>query len=302
MTSWPAPSSSVSGAPMRPTRRFSPSRSGATVLLVPGEPTNLKITTAADLAFARGLLLDRGKRDVFRIGVGYDSHRTIEGRKLMLGGEHIPSTVGLKGHSDGDALCHAITDAILGAAAQGDIGRHFPDTDPQYRDADSLDLLRRAVAIVRDRRFCRSRTWTRWSSPNGRSWRRTSIASAPRWLASSACRRRRERKGQDERRHGRDRARRRHGGPRRRVAAKGLTACVPPSIRPPLRPCASLCAEPHRSSARRQRPDGALQLAARARAGRHVHPAHRGYGSRAIDRRIRARDSRRPALARSDLG
>jgi 2-C-methyl-D-erythritol 2,4-cyclodiphosphate synthase len=85
---------------------------------------------------------------VFRIGVGYDSHRTIEGRKLMLGGEHIPSSVGLKGHSDGDALCHAITDAILGAAAQGDIGRHFPDSDPQYRDADSLDLLRRALAVV----------------------------------------------------------------------------------------------------------------------------------------------------------
>jgi 2-C-methyl-D-erythritol 2,4-cyclodiphosphate synthase len=93
------------------------------------------------------------KRDVFRIGVGYDSHRTIEGRRLMLGGEHIPSSIGLKGHSDGDALCHAITDAILGAAAQGDIGQHFPDTDPQYRDADSLELLRRAVAVVRHAGF-----------------------------------------------------------------------------------------------------------------------------------------------------
>ena len=90
---------------------------------------------------------------MFRIGVGYDSHRTVEGRKLMLGGEHIPSSVGLKGHSDGDALCHAIIDAILGAAAQGDIGRHFPDTDPQYRDADSLDLLRRALAVVRAASF-----------------------------------------------------------------------------------------------------------------------------------------------------
>ncbi len=90
---------------------------------------------------------------MFRIGVGYDSHRTIEGRTLMLGGEHIPSTVGLKGHSDGDALCHAIADAILGAAAQGDIGSHFPDTDPQYRDADSLELLRRAFAIVHDAGF-----------------------------------------------------------------------------------------------------------------------------------------------------
>ena len=86
---------------------------------------------------------------MYRIGVGYDSHRTIDGRALILGGEYIPFSAGLKGHSDGDALCHAITDAILGAAAQGDIGRHFPDSDPQYRDADSLDLLRRAVAVVR---------------------------------------------------------------------------------------------------------------------------------------------------------
>ena len=90
---------------------------------------------------------------MFRIGVGYDSHRTVEGRKLLLGGEHIPSTVGLKGHSDGDALCHAITDAILGAAGRGDIGQLFPDTDPQYRNADSLELLRRAVAVVRDAGF-----------------------------------------------------------------------------------------------------------------------------------------------------
>lgn len=87
---------------------------------------------------------------MFRVGVGYDSHRLIEGRPLVLGGTRIPHTAGLKGHSDGDALCHALTDAILGAAATGDIGRHFPDTDPQYAGADSLVLLRRAVAIVRD--------------------------------------------------------------------------------------------------------------------------------------------------------
>ena len=87
---------------------------------------------------------------MYRIGVGYDSHRTIDGRTLILGGEYIPFSAGLKGHSDGDALCHAITDAILGAAAQGDIGRHFPDTDQQYEGANSLELLKRAVAIVRD--------------------------------------------------------------------------------------------------------------------------------------------------------
>ena len=87
---------------------------------------------------------------MLRIGIGFDSHRLIEGRPLILGGELIPHSAGLKGHSDGDALCHAITDAILGAAALGDIGRHFPDTDPQYRGANSLDLLARAVGIVRE--------------------------------------------------------------------------------------------------------------------------------------------------------
>lgn len=85
-----------------------------------------------------------------RIGIGYDSHRMIEGRPLILGGEIVPHGAGLKGHSDGDALCHAITDAILGAAALGDIGRHFPDTDPQFRNANSLGLLARAVGIVHE--------------------------------------------------------------------------------------------------------------------------------------------------------
>jgi 2-C-methyl-D-erythritol 2,4-cyclodiphosphate synthase len=84
------------------------------------------------------------------VGLGYDSHRLVEGRPLILGGEIVPHSAGLKGHSDGDALCHAITDAILGAAALGDIGRHFPDTDPQYRNANSLGLLARAVGIVHE--------------------------------------------------------------------------------------------------------------------------------------------------------
>ena len=85
-----------------------------------------------------------------RIGIGYDSHRMVEGRPLILGGEIVPHSAGLKGHSDGDALCHAITDAVLGAAALGDIGRHFPDTDPQFRNANSLGLLARAVGIVHE--------------------------------------------------------------------------------------------------------------------------------------------------------
>ena len=87
---------------------------------------------------------------MFRIGIGYDSHRLVEGRQLILGGEVVPHSAGLKGHSDGDALCHAITDAILGAAALGDIGRHFPDTDPQYQGANSLGLLVRAVGIIHE--------------------------------------------------------------------------------------------------------------------------------------------------------
>ena len=86
---------------------------------------------------------------MLRIGVGYDSHRLVEGRQLILGGEIVPHSAGLKGHSDGDALCHAITDAILGAAALGDIGRHFPDTDAAWQGASSVDLLRRAAEMVR---------------------------------------------------------------------------------------------------------------------------------------------------------
>lgn len=83
-----------------------------------------------------------------RVGIGYDLHRLESGRKLILGGIEIPHDKGLAGHSDADALCHAITDALLGALALGDIGSHFPDTDPQYKDADSIALLRAAMALV----------------------------------------------------------------------------------------------------------------------------------------------------------
>lgn len=85
----------------------------------------------------------------FRIGQGYDVHRLVEGRPLVLGGVTIPHDRGLYGHSDADALLHAITDALLGAAALGDIGRHFPDTDERFRGADSRVLLREAYARVR---------------------------------------------------------------------------------------------------------------------------------------------------------
>ncbi len=86
-----------------------------------------------------------------RVGQGYDVHRLVEGRKLILGGVEIPHATGLLGHSDADALLHAITDALLGAAALGDIGRHFPDSDPRYQGADSRVLLRAAVALLRER-------------------------------------------------------------------------------------------------------------------------------------------------------
>ncbi len=86
---------------------------------------------------------------MIRIGQGYDLHRLAEGRPLILGGVTIPHEKGLMGHSDADVLAHAITDALLGAAALGNIGQHFPDTDPQFKDADSLVLLREAVEMVR---------------------------------------------------------------------------------------------------------------------------------------------------------
>ena len=85
----------------------------------------------------------------FRVGEGWDTHALVTGRPLVLGGVTIPHTHGLLGHSDADALCHAITDALLGAAALGDIGRHFPDTDMQFAGADSLVLLAEAMRRVR---------------------------------------------------------------------------------------------------------------------------------------------------------
>ena len=84
-----------------------------------------------------------------RIGQGYDVHRLVEGRKLMLGGVDIPYEKGLLGHSDADVLLHAISDALLGAAALGDIGAHFPDSDPAYRGADSAELLRAVGNLIR---------------------------------------------------------------------------------------------------------------------------------------------------------
>ena len=89
------------------------------------------------------------KAPLWRIGEGWDTHALVAGRRLVLGGVEIPHTHGLMGHSDADALCHAITDALFGAAAMGDIGFHFPDTDAQYKGADSTALLAEAARRVR---------------------------------------------------------------------------------------------------------------------------------------------------------
>ena len=86
-----------------------------------------------------------------RVGIGYDSHRFVAGRPLVLGGVTIPHAMGLAGHSDADAVAHALTDAILGAAGAGNIGQLFPDDDPQWKDADSMELLRTAHELVRGR-------------------------------------------------------------------------------------------------------------------------------------------------------
>ena len=90
---------------------------------------------------------------MFRIGIGHDTHRLVEGRPLVLGGVRIAAERGAEGHSDADALAHALTDAILGALAAGDIGSHFPDSDPQWHDADSLLLLGHAVRLANERGF-----------------------------------------------------------------------------------------------------------------------------------------------------
>jgi 2-C-methyl-D-erythritol 4-phosphate cytidylyltransferase/2-C-methyl-D-erythritol 2,4-cyclodiphosphate synthase len=161
-------------------------RAGHPVRIVEGEASNMKITTAEDVPLAEAIaqvsdrsadqppprlrrsavasakaeslaLQDEKEREPFRraapartgrAGTGYDLHRLVEGRPLVLGGVTIPSDRGALGHSDADVVCHAVTDAILGAASLGDIGRHFPESDPRWKGASSLDLLRRAVALA----------------------------------------------------------------------------------------------------------------------------------------------------------
>jgi 2-C-methyl-D-erythritol 4-phosphate cytidylyltransferase / 2-C-methyl-D-erythritol 2,4-cyclodiphosphate synthase len=125
-------------------------RAGHVVRVVEGDAGNIKITLQGDVAAAEALAGSTKPARTGRVGTGYDLHRLVEGRPLILGGVTIPFERGLAGHSDADAVCHAITDAILGAAGAGDIGRHFPDSDARWKGASSLDLLSRATAIVRE--------------------------------------------------------------------------------------------------------------------------------------------------------
>lgn len=121
---------------------------GRPVVVVPGEPVNMKVTTPSDYEMARRQV-ERPPGLAVRVGVGYDVHRLTPDRPLILGGVEIPSARGLSGHSDADALVHAIMDALLGAAAMPDIGSQFPPDDRRYRGADSIALLESVAARLR---------------------------------------------------------------------------------------------------------------------------------------------------------
>ena len=124
---------------------------GANVTVVEGSYENIKLTTAEDVVTAEGILRKRGIGGAsMRIGTGFDTHKLVEGRPLIIGGVNIPYEKGLFGHSDADVLIHAVIDALFGAAALGDIGKHFPDTDERYKGADSMLLLKEAAREVRE--------------------------------------------------------------------------------------------------------------------------------------------------------
>jgi 2-C-methyl-D-erythritol 4-phosphate cytidylyltransferase/2-C-methyl-D-erythritol 2,4-cyclodiphosphate synthase len=151
---------------------------GVAVRLVDGEASNIKITTPEDMVLGEAIASDRsakafarqakGSGDMSpereglsralpartgRAGTGYDLHRLVPGRPLIVGGITISSDRGALGHSDADVVCHSLTDAILGAAGLGDIGRHFPDSDPRWKDANSIDLLRQVAGLVAGKGF-----------------------------------------------------------------------------------------------------------------------------------------------------
>jgi 2-C-methyl-D-erythritol 4-phosphate cytidylyltransferase/2-C-methyl-D-erythritol 2,4-cyclodiphosphate synthase len=112
---------------------------------VPGDEKNFKITTAFDWATAKAIV-EAGRTT--RVGIGYDVHELVPGRKLILGGVEIASPLGLLGHSDADIICHAVSDALLGASGEGDIGTMFPASDACYKDAESMDMLRKVLELT----------------------------------------------------------------------------------------------------------------------------------------------------------
>jgi 2-C-methyl-D-erythritol 2,4-cyclodiphosphate synthase len=128
-------------------------RQGVRAVLVQGSPFNIKVTRAADLEAAARILQNAEKLTMvrkMRVGQGFDVHTFGAGDHVVLGGVRIAHERGVVAHSDGDVVIHALCDALLGALGQGDIGRHFPDTDPKYRGADSRLFLRTVAAMVRD--------------------------------------------------------------------------------------------------------------------------------------------------------
>ena len=133
-------------------------RLGVKVAVALGSYENIKITTPEDLLLAEKICTDRGmtmmqslKMPQFRVGSGYDVHRLTRDRKLILCGVEVPYELGLDGHSDADVAVHALMDALLGAAALGDIGKHFPDTDDRFKGADSMKLLEHVLALLKER-------------------------------------------------------------------------------------------------------------------------------------------------------
>ena len=123
---------------------------GLSVQLVEGHRRNLKMTTPEDMIMAEALL--SGGLPALRVGQGYDVHRLVEGRELILCGVNVPHTLGLLGHSDADVALHALMDAMLGAMALGDIGRHFPDTDERFKGISSMKLLEHVLALLKEHR------------------------------------------------------------------------------------------------------------------------------------------------------
>jgi 2-C-methyl-D-erythritol 4-phosphate cytidylyltransferase/2-C-methyl-D-erythritol 2,4-cyclodiphosphate synthase len=259
-------------------------RAGYPVRLVDGEERNIKVTTPEDVPVAEAIARHGlgAPREIVRTGTGYDLHRLVAGRPLVLGGLTIPFEFGALGHSDADVVCHAATDAILGAAALGDIGGHFPDTDPRWKDASSLKLLAHAAALVRGRgcEILNVDVTVVLERPKIRGYvarMREEVAAAIGIHVDAVSIKGKTNEGVDA--VGRGEAIAAH-------AAATIVQRVKPEARstnPESRYGSPFRSQPDRPSACRQRAHGAVQLALRPWARRDVHPAHRGHGHGALD-------------------